>query len=363
MKKLNCFILVLCSVAYISILGACENDADETSPLIDIQGICGTYAYEQVKMTFNGDEILSSGEVTLALIPSATSKSENRTTAKEKMLLEIPPLWPNVRDNYMQPVFENIIIEVDAVSSSEQVTFTGVVTQPIYKLTVEGAYKEGELTLNLNYSTTYSMIGNTYIFDFSKESLNMGMLNPNVEFVEWEGIQVPVREFVTDAIAPVFEVIGKRLGGALCIEFFSDGHCYLGIKSQVPDTTVPVPGNHGYRYFGNDFGYLMSDNEGAMWVSKTVSDGFTLNNAIYTSRVGNFYFMPVFFSKGNSDNKLLFALGNPVGNCFQNFLFDWLDTLGTTELAVEELAKANKVAMMLNNKTIQYIRLIGTAIK
>lgn len=363
MKKLNYFISLFCSIVFMSILGACSNNEDRTSVPINIQDICKTYPQEQVKMTFNGDEISSSGDVSLKFI--ATSKCSNRISTSqtvsnsEKMLLEIPPLWPNVHDSNIQSVFDNIIFEVDAVFSLELVTFTGEIEQYGYKLAVRGIYKEETLTLNLTYSTTYSMIGNRYVFDFSRESLNMGMLNPKENFVEWKEEQIPTKEFVTDAIVPILETIKERLGGVLCIEFFSDGYTSLEIKSQKTGEVTPVPGKHGFRYFGSDFGYFMADEEGALWMSKTVSGDFTFNSAMYTSKIGMFHFMPVCFSKDNTGDKLILTLEDPIGNCFQNFLFFWLDCLGNTELSTEEFDKAFKVAMLLQNETIKQIRLTG----
>lgn len=369
MKKLNSFILILlCSIACTSILGACSGDDEKPEPTIAIQEICGIYTPEQVKMNVNGDEVPLSGNVSL-LLPSSdatngrTGVSGNEAAVTEKMLLEIPPLWPNILDGY-GPSVSNIVFEVDAVTSPEQVAFEGAVGQyNVYELAVKGVYKDGILTLDMIYTTTCSLAGKMYAFDFSKASLDTGMLNPSVKSVEWQGSQVPVEEFVVDAVAPVFEAIGRRLGGTLCMEFLPEGSLYLGVKSNETGNLVPVPGKHGFRNYNNGFCYLMTDAEGALWISKAVNGSSESDSSIFLSIGNSFYFVPVFCLWGNSEDELRVAFDTPVRNRFHHFLFYWLECLGETELSEEEMAKAHKVATLLQEENILYIRLSGIAVK
>ena len=63
MKDVNYFFLVLCSVLYIGILSACDDK--ETPAIMNIESVCGNYAVEQVKMTFNGVDTVSYTHLTL----------------------------------------------------------------------------------------------------------------------------------------------------------------------------------------------------------------------------------------------------------------------------------------------------------
>lgn len=89
MKDVNYFFLVLCSVLYIGVLSACDDK--ETPAIMNIESVCGNYAVEQVKMTFNGVDMPALGNISLTL---DTSYDDNvgEVDGSRKMTLEMPPL-------------------------------------------------------------------------------------------------------------------------------------------------------------------------------------------------------------------------------------------------------------------------------
>lgn len=191
----------------------------------------------------------------------------------------------------------------------------------------------------------------------------MGMLNPSVETVEWEGSQVPVGEFVTDAIEPVLEAIGRRLGGSFYLEVLSDASVQAGVKSYETNDFVPIPGKLGFRNLNGGFGYLVADYDGALWLFQVVLGDFSVSSTMFASIGGNLHFVPVFFVDGRSANELRIAFDTPLGTSFCRFLFQWLENLGEIELSVEEIEKAHRLALLLQDKKIKYIHLLGAVIE
>ena len=360
MKDVNYFFLVLCSVLYIGVLSACDDK--ETPATMNIEKVCGTYAMEQVKMTFNGVDMPALGSVSLILDTSYVSNVVE-TDDSRKMILELPPLWPNLPTESTYSAFENIIVKVDAAASSELVTFEGSIKKAEYDLIVKGTCQENIIVLDLTYAAFSNFIGKRYLFEFNKQSLNMGMLNPSVETVEWKGSQMSVIEFVTDAIEPVFEAIGRRLGGSFYFEVLSDASVQAGVKSYETNDFVPFSGKQAFRNLNGGFGYLVADYDGALWLSKVVLGDFSVSSTMFASIGGNLHFVPVFFVNGKSANELRIAFDTPLGTSFCRFLFQWLENLGEMELSVEEVEKAHKVALLLQDKKIRYIHLLGTVIE
>ena len=181
--------------------------------------------------------------------------------------------------------------------------------------------------------------------------------------MEWEGSQVPVGEFVTDAIEPVLEAIGRRLGGSFYLEVLSDASVQAGVKSYETNDFVPIPGKLGFRNLNGGFGYLVADYDGALCLSQVVLGDFSVSSTMFASIGGNLHFVPVFFVDGRSANELRIAFDTPLGTSFCRFLFQWLENLGEIELSVEEIEKAHRLALLLQDKKIKYIHLLGAVIE
>ena len=114
-------------------------------------------------------------------------------------------------------------------------------------------------------------------------------------------------------------------GRSLCVELVPEAAVHLNIKPEGVDDVITVPGRHG----------LCNPNNG---------------------------FVPVFYLK-DVQNELKLAFDTPVNSYFYGLLFEWLENAGMTELSSEEMEKAYKLAHLLQDKTIRYIRLVGTAIE
>ena len=362
MKKLNHFIFIACSIFCMGILDACSNDA-ETPTSIDIQDICGVYTPQQVKMTFNGEDMPALGNASLTM-ESLDNHSKDEMEGDYKILLALPPLWPNLATVSTSPVFDNVTLEVEASASPEEVVLEGMSKQPQHELVVKGVYKEGILNLDLTYSITSSMlVGKKFLFEFGRQSLDFDFLNPSLSSIEWKGSQIPVEEFVSDAITPVLDAIGRRLGGFLCAELVPEASVHLSIKPEGAGDVITVPGKHGLCNPNNGFAYFVTDQDGASCLTeKIMGSSFFKYNLFFSSINDYFYFVPVFYLKDVQD-ELKLAFDTPVNSFFYGLLFEWLENVGMTELSSEEMEKAYKLAHLLQDKTIRYIRLTGTAIE
>lgn len=362
MRKLNYFIFIACAMFCISILGACGNDGDETPVSIDIQDICGVYTPQQVKMTLNGENTPAFGEASLTMEP-LESNSKDEMEGSHTMLLKLPPLWPNLATVNMQPVFDNITLYVGVSTSPEEVVLEGVSKQSEHELVVKGVYKEGILNLDLTYSIASSMlVGKKFLFEFDKQSLDFGFLNSSLSSIEWKGSQIPVEEFVSDAVTPVFEAIGRRLGGSLCVELVPEASVHLSIKPEGAGDVITVPGKHGLCNPNNGFAYFVTDQDGASWLTEKIMGSSFFKYSLFFSSINDyFYFVPVFYLK-NIHNELKLAFDTPVNSYFYGLLFEWLENAEVTELSSEEVEKAYKLVQLMQDKMVKYIRLTGTAI-
>lgn len=369
MKKLYYCVIVLCYVAQFISFSSCSDD--ETVP-IDLESISKVYKGEELRIFLNGEEYSSSNEEVGLGLPSMVSGNTKNgdSSSSEKMLLEILPLWPNIRDfSVSSNEFENLLIEVDAISTPEKVLLKGSYTDfTRYTLDVEGDCTDGVLTLNLTYTTNISKItGSAFVFNFDKESIDLSKLSPTIDFVEYDGRQMPVQEFVRDAMTPVFETIGKLLGGPLRIEFFSDGSTSVSIKAEGENVFTPVIGQHGYRFHRSNWGYLFADTEGATWMSELITRiPFDSISPLYGWRARNKYFMSVYYNL-NWEYDLLMTLETPEMFQFSYFLSPWLDHFGITkddypiktELSKEETLKCVHVINMQFKKQIKLICIKG----
>ena len=90
---------------------------------------------------------------------------------------------------------------------------------------------------------------------------------------------------------------------------------------------------------------------------------FSVSSTMFASIGGNLHFVPVFFVDGRSANELRIAFDTPLGTGFCRFLFQWLENLGEIELSVEEIEKAHRLALLLQDKKIKYIHLLGAVIE
>lgn len=244
-----------------------------------------------------------------------------------------------------------------------------------YTLDVEGSWRDGVLTLQLIYAENVpSLTGNAYIFDFSKESIDLTYLNPKVYEIEHDGQWIPIKEFVRDAMAPFYRTIRNRLGGPVRIEFFPDGSMQIGVKAEGESTFTPVVGKHKYFYHERRtsiyWGFLSADVEGAKWMTKAILGGFWSVPYLFYSCVmdSDKYFAPFHFQERPKEEKsLLMTYEEPSMTRFRYSFYSLvLFHYGTEDaddeprdMSYEETRKCLKVADLLSKKDIQFIYLRG----
>lgn len=152
-------------------------------------------------------------------------------------------------------------------------------------------------------------------------------------------------------------------GRSLCVELVPEASVHLNIKPEGVGDVITVPGRHGLCNPNNGFAYFVTDQDGASWLTeKIMGSSFFKYNLFFSSINDYFYFVPVFYLK-DVQNELKLAFDTPVNSYFYGLLFEWLENAGMTELSSEEMEKAYKLAHLLQDKTIRYIRLVGTAIE
>lgn len=360
MKKLHYWRIMLCAVIHLFLFSSCEKE--DPMP-IDLESICKEYKGDELRIFLNGEEYSSSEEaVKLALSSPMLQNTDGTDASGNKMQLTLLPLWPNLRVYPYINNFELLLIEVEAISSPDEVLLKGIYTDaPQYTLEVEGSYREGVLTLNLTYMTNIPNItGHAFIFDFSIQSIDLTYLNPKIRTVEYDGQQIPIEEFVRDTMSPILKLIGERLGGSLRIEFFPDGSTDVSIVDRETGRSTPVVGKHGYRFHDSSWGYLFADTEGVTWMSDRVEAWHYVDlTPLYGWRARDKYFVSVFYDYRQS--KMLFTIEAPAMSQFRNFLSPWLDSFGNGQgISKEETAKGHMITNMIYNKEIQLICMGGS---
>ncbi|WP_455588510.1 hypothetical protein [Bacteroides rodentium] len=354
-------LFAVCCTAVLIFFSSCE---DDPAPPIDLADISGVYKGDELRIFLNGEEYSSPDEEVGLALPSMVSGDTKGgdVSSGEKMLLQLLPLWPNFRVYPVVDEFKLILMEVEAVSTTEEVNLRGSYTDASqYVLEVEGCYRDGVLMLNLTYTTNVQDItGNAFVFDFTEEAIDLSQLNPTITSVEYDGEQIPVYDFVRDAMMPVVALISERLGGSLRIEFLPDGSANVGIKKRSGNSFFPIIGKHGYRFHYPNWGYLFSDTEGATWVAEAV-EAYQLRNVspLYGWHARDKYFISVFYGQ-TRDSDLLLTVESPTMCRFRKFLSPWLDYFGNGNgLSVEETKRCRMVSSMIYNKQIELICLRG----
>ena len=338
--------------------------SEDEAPPIDLATISKVYRGDELKIFFNGVEYSSEDEAVALTVPSLVgwdNPDEVWQGDGEKMLLEILPLWPEVLYESTTEIAKNPIIEVDAISTPDEVRFTGSYSDSpnFYLLEVEGIVQHDVLTIHLTYTEhTEKVTGNTFLFRFDASSLDFPMLHSKVLMIEYGGQQIPVKDFVRDALTPVLRIIGERLEGDLQVEFLEDGSTRLCILSEDGTVVTEVPGWHGYRLH-NEWGYLCSDIEGGSWLFEricNVKSSFLLGE-LYGWCIRNLGFISVFY-KVNYDSALWISLESPTWRGFEYFLAPWLEMFASY-LTEEEKDKAWIVSNMISAGELDIIFIRG----
>ncbi len=346
--KTNYLFLLLLSCFIIS----CEN---EEPPAIELDSISKIYEGENLQIFLNGEEYKREGEkVALFLPENPTTKNEGTS---EKMIIEMLPLFPEVRqDKNDNTLYLNPVFEVTSIATDKEVSFEGNYSNsPQYNLNLKGIWKEEKLMLNLTYTTEVKgLTGNAFVFNLDKESIDLSQLNPRIETIEYGGEQIPIKDFIIDAMAPFVQLVKKQLGGPLRIEFFPDGSTELSIKKEGENTFTPIPGKHGYRIHETNWGYLSSDIDGAKYMKPLLEGGeYVGNSTLYAWGSTDEKFVSIYYNF-NQEGDLILSMEEPMRFAFDKFLNYSLQWFGRIQnyrdITEEEVDKANKATQMIGNE-------------
>lgn len=363
MKKTVFYVMCIVLLPLFLLLYGCSEDE---APPIDLATVSKEYRGDALRTFFNGVEYTREGEAVALFLPSLVGKDDPDEIWQgegEKMLLQILPLWPEIDYDSNGNQWKNITFEVDAISTADEVRFTGSYSDApdYYLLEIEGAVRDEVMTVHLTYTEQVRDItGNTFVFRLDESSLDFQMLNPQNSTVEFDNQQMPTEDFVHDALTPVLKVIRESLGGDLQVEFLSDGSTSVSVLPTDGSPATAIPGWHGYRIHSNQYGYLCSDYEGASWLVKRLEDRDYPNvNGLYTMSVNKaFYFFGVYYDM-NDDSDLLIALEDLYWNNLRTFLYPWQTHIGDKTLSETELEKLKIVIAMISREDIDKVLIRG----
>lgn len=338
---------------------SCEKE--DVPPPIDLNTLCKTYESNELRLFLNGVEYTSSEEQVAIIFPH-TLKSETKYHTNEgQMLLEILPIFPEIRYSFNDAMYINPIVIVDVVSTSKEITLRGnYADSEYYNLNIEGSYKNEVLTLNLTYNTYRPNItGQAFIFDLTDESIDLSKLHPTKELIEYEGIQYPIREFVLDAISPILSNLREQFGGAMRIKFFEDGSTQIGIKKENSSEYTDIPGKHGYFFHETEWGYLSADAKGMEYLAP-ILDGTTniLMSDFYAWRARQTYFASVHFSL-TDNNDLLMTMEEPLMFAFNKYISSYWQK-NKKLLSESEIDKMLLLSSLFDKGQINLILFRGT---
>ena len=349
-------------------LTSCEKE--DVPPPIDLNTLCKTFQRQQLQLYVNGVEYFGH---TVTFAQNKTTDVENNSST---MFLGISPLWPNVR-NYTSSEeydYEWIEMPVSVEATSNEVFFQGIL--PIYEkntvIGTEGCWKNDTLRINVIYRANIDGItDNTFIFDFTNESINLDFLHPNSNFIEYDGEKIPTKEFVKEAFGIFLKAIRNNLGGAnLQLTFNRDGSVNMGLKHMDKTTYVPINGHHAYRLHTSEYGFLQSDSEGGKAINRLLglvygpvqdaTDGF-----LYTWQIGGQYFMSIYYDYDPHTSNLRLGIGSKSHFYAYNFWKNWAGLFmypmeeTVHGLSVEETKKIRKMVELFSNQDIHNILLSG----
>lgn len=362
-------IYLLMTMGYLftlSLLIACHSD--DISPSIDLNTLCKTFEGDELRLYLNGEEYSSITEKAVLIYPEMLEDKNKYPINSGQMLLEILPIFPETIFKITDEAYTNLIFAVDVTTTSEKVILKGVYNQSqYYTVDLNGEYSNEILTLYLTYKTKRDKItSQAFVFDLTRESIDLSQLFPKKEYVEYKGFQYPIRNFILDAISPVIKSIRNRIGGSVRIKFHENGSIQIGVKGDGELDFTDIPGKHGYYFHESDWGYLSVDTVGLKYLSP-ILDGkkFGYRSEFYSWRARQIYFAPIYLTFNDNDDllitleePLMFAFGKYINTYAQRF-HDSFNTGDNNMLSDEEVEKLCIVSSLLLNKEIDFILFRG----
>ena len=194
MKKRYSILFLWSICCTFGLFTSCNNE--EPVPPIELKNICKEYNNEKVFLVLNGDTLSPSVDMTINFLDDQLPEAN---TYESKMKLETTPPWVGADGNLYEQ--RNLTFEVDAVSSSEEIVFSGKTMDNIsYSMEVKGTIRNDSVWLDMDYQTKYNTVkGKTFELQMSAESYKLDLLNMGVKYqdtVIWNGVTYSTIDFV-----------------------------------------------------------------------------------------------------------------------------------------------------------------------
>ena len=339
---LSCFII------------GCNN---EVPPNINLEELCGTYQGDTRIIRLNGEEYLTDIINPVKLLFNIPESGEG--------IMEFFYLWP-----YPQTLnpFDSRHIEIQTAATPTEVILKGNYSDsPYYTVGVEGKWAEGMLEVDLDYkSIDERLVGNTFIVCMNEDALDFSRLYPSSNTVEFGGQQIPIENFVRDAMSPIFRALSKNLGAEIKLIMKEDGNMEISTKKIGNNNFTNIPGKHRHWLHSDNHGYFEADYEGASWLLNRLheDDFISKTSPIFGDKIGTQCYASILYYFDDGD--LVYCNQNWGGTkrIIIKYLALLLDsyrllTTGTYNMTLEEREKISTLKNLIQDGIIQgdiYIR-------
>ena len=339
---LSCFII------------GCNN---EDPPNINLEELWGPYTRDTRIVHLNGEEFLPHEEQVSLLFPADLNMPNNED---ETMVLELFPIWP--KPQTISPFDYLIHVEMQATATPTEVILKGNYSDsPYYTVDIEGKWTEEVLEVDLNYkSTDERLVGNTFIIRMNEDALDFSRLYPSSNMVEFDGLSIPIEDFVRDAMSPIFRALSQRLGHEIKLTMKEDGSMEISTKKEGSNNFINIPGKHRHWLHSDNHGYFDTDYEGATWLHEIIHENeYHISlSGIFDTATRNYTqnFAPILYYFDNGD--LIYCNQNWGSWLFEKYLTLLLNsyrlsTTGTYGMTFEERKKISSLIDLIDNNIIR----------
>lgn len=332
-------------------------NTDELPP-IKLESLRGTYMGETRIVHFNGKEYLTHEEIISIGFPADFGMSEK---GDGTMIMELFPIWPESAT--LNPFLNTMKIAMKTIATSSDVILTGNYSDsPFYSLTAEAKWTEENLIVDLDYkSTDERLLGNTFIIRMNENALDFSRLYPSSNTVEFDGEQIPIEDFVKEAMSPIFRALSKNLGAEIKLVMKEDGSMDISAKKEGSNSFTNIPGEHRHWLHSENHGYFEADYEGASWLHKILQENEYTNIALSgtfetATREYTQNFAPILYYFDDGD--LVYSNQNWDGWLFEKYLATLLNSYrlsenGLYEMTLEERGKISTLINLLKDDIIR----------
>lgn len=292
--KTRLYLLLLGFVAC-SIFISCSNE--EPVPPIELKTICKEYKYDKVFLMLNGETVSPSVNAKINFPAGQLSEAD---TYEARMVLETTPLWVGAEGDINKNA--NLLFDVDATSSSDEITFTGKTSEDAcFLVDVKGTVRNDSVWLNMNYQTqNHKLKGKTFELAMSADSYLLEKLESCPEYqdtVVWNGVTYPTIDFVRESLDNIYKEYVEKTGiDSYRLTFCEDGK--MDVKVHLNGSYTSLDGYYAYRfhkgYEGSEGGaFEVGKNEATRFCSDFIDDESTTPNLLFKVALRDKTYVPV----------------------------------------------------------------------